>query len=357
MKLKMKAGRPPVKVALDPETRERLEAVYRTSPLPKDRQRAQAVLLASEGERTYEELGRIVLRSGRTVFNWFKALAEGGVEGLLASAPRPGRPSAMHGARVAEEMNRGLDEGRWVTSGHVREWLASEMGVSLSGRAVRYWLEKLGGAHKMPRPAHVKRDDTLAGSFKGHFLEELAALPIPRGARIRVWAADEARFGLRDGLRRCWCRRGRTAVKRMQMEYEWGYLYGALDVVGGAAEFRVMPTVGLGLTLGFLRQIAGSDPDAQHIVVWDNAGFHQPPGDASLPPNVHLLPLPPYSPELNPAEKAWEFIRDRIGNRVYGVIGAMEDAVCAAARELIASPQKILGLVGDGWMHVQANAM
>ena len=140
------------------------------------------------------------------------------------------------------------------------------------------------------------------------------------------------------------------------MEYEWGCVYGALDVLGDASAFRVMLTVGLDLTLGFLRQIAASDPGAHHVVIWDNAGFHQKPGDATLPPNIHLLPLPSYSPELNPAEKAWEFIRDEIGNKVYGVIEAMEEAVCAAARKLIASPEKVLRLVGDGWLHVQANA-
>jgi hypothetical protein len=110
------------------------------------------------------------------------------------------------------------------------------------------------------------------------------------------------------------------------------------------------------LTRGFLWQIAASDPEAVHVVIWDNAGFHQKPGDPSIPPNVRILPLPPYCPELNPAERAWRFIRDETGNKVYGVIEAMDAAVCGAARKLVGAPPKVLGLVGGGWMHVQANA-
>ena len=93
------------------------------------------------------------------------------------------------------------------------------------------------------------------------------------------------------------------------------------------------------------------------MVIWDNAGFHHRPGDPSLPANIHLLPLPPYSPELNPAEKLWDMIRDMTANVLYGTIGAMDDAVAAAAKAFYDAPQKIRSLVGSGWLHLQANAL
>jgi transposase len=354
--MKKKNGRPPIKVAVTREERERLEHVYRTSDCPKDRQKAQAVLLAADGTRTYAGLARIVMRCPGTVFNWVRAFTSGGVDGLLGHAPHTGRPSPMGRPDIREAVARGLAEGAWVNSRHAAGWLASEFGLARAASTMRYWLGKLGGAHKVPRPSHTKKDAAAAADFKARLSGRFAALGIPAGSRVRVWAADEARYGLRDGLRRCWCARGRTVVKPMQMDYEWGYLYGALDVVTGASEFRALPTVSLELTLGFLGQISQSDPGAVHVVLWDNAGFHQAPDSPALPGNVRILPFPPYSPELNPAERAWEFIRDEIGNRVYGAIEAMDDAVCAAARRLIDAPAKVLGLVGGGWMHVQANA-
>lgn len=209
----------------------------------------------------------------------------------------------------------------------------------------------------MPRPVHAKKDEAEAADFKAHLFEKLCALGIPDGSRVRVWVMDEARYGLHDRPRRCWGLRGARLTKRMQMDYEWGYLFGALDVIGGESEFLIMPSVSLQFTRLFLGQVAARDPGAHHVVIWDNAGFHHRPGDPLLPPNVHVMPLPPYSPELNPAEKLWDVIRDSIANVVHGTIETMDGAVAAAAKAFYDAPDKIRSLVGNGWLHLQANAM
>jgi hypothetical protein len=71
---------------------------------------------------------------------------------------------------------------------------------------------------------------------------------------------------------------------------------------------------------------------------------------------VRLLPLPAYSPELNPVEKLWEIVRDRVANKVHGTITAMDDAVARVLRDMCHAPDMIRSLVGTGWMHLQANA-
>jgi transposase len=349
-------GRPSVKVSLDPAAREELERVYGESACAKDRQKAQVLLLATEGVYSYQRLGEIVMRSRATIINWFKAYFSGGLDALLGDGARSGRPSEMRSAQVARGLAKGLEEGAWVTSGQAREWLRDEYGIERSGSTVRYWLGKLGGAHKVPRPVHAKKDEAQAEDFKAHLYERLSALGVPRGARVRVWAADEARYGLHDRLRRCWSLRGRRTVKRMQMDYEWGYAFGAVDVISGESEFLLLPSVNLGLSLMFLRQIAEREPDAIHVVIWDNAGFHQRPGDGALPANMRLLPLPAYSPELNPVERLWELVRDRVANRVHGTIAAMDDVVAQVLKDLYHAPDTIRSLVGTGWMHLQANA-
>jgi transposase len=345
-----------LKVALDEATRETLERVYASPECAKDKEKAQVLLLATEGIYTYERLAQIGMRSRATVVNWVAAFGKGGLPELLGHAPGAGRPSEMGSPEVVGEIERGLERGRWVTAGQVREWLKREYGILRAESTVRYWLGKLGGAPKVPRPVHAKKDEAEAEAFKAHLFERLSALDIPAGSRVRVWAADEARYGLHDRLRRCWGRRGVRLVKRMQMDYEWGYLYGAMDVVAGESEFLIMPSVGLPLTRMFLAQLASRDPGAHHVVIWDNAGFHHRPGDPSLPPNIHLLPLPPYSPELNPAERLWDMVRDMTSNVVHGTIGAMDDAVAAAAKTFYDAPDRVRSLVGNGWLHVQANA-
>ena len=94
----------------------------------------------------------------------------------------------------------------------------------------------------------------------------------------------------------------------------WGYLYSALEVDGeNAAEFLCLPRVDLEMSRMFLEHVAACDPQAEHVVIQDQAGFHLNPELHELPPRVHVIPLPPYSPELNPVEAIGDVIKDRIG--------------------------------------------
>src|SRR6185295_1944442 len=100
--------------------------------------------------------------------------------------------------------------------------------------------------------------------------------------------------------------------------YQWGYTFGALEICGQAsAEFLHTDGVSQEATASFYEQLARSDAAATHIVIQDGAGFHLPAGHALLPPRVEVITLPPYSPELNPIEKLWDVIKDRICNRVW----------------------------------------
>ena len=71
--------------------------------------------------------------------------------------------------------------------------------------------------------------------------------------------ADEARFGLHTQSRRCWALRGQRVVIAQSQRYEWEYVYGAVEVVAGLAEFAFLPSVSLELSRGFLKQLADSD--------------------------------------------------------------------------------------------------
>jgi transposase len=61
-----------------------------------------------------------------------------------------------------------------------------------------------------------------------------------------------------------------------------------------------------------------------------------------VPDNIGLLHLPPYSPELNPVETLWEFLRHNdLSNRVYATNEAIVGACCIAWNKLIAAPARI----------------
>jgi hypothetical protein len=91
---------------------------------------------------------------------------------------------------------------------------------------------------------------------------------------VRLWVADEHRYGLIPVVRKCWTLRGVRPTVPYRTKYEWGYLDWALEVDGrNAAEFLCLPEVSLEMSGLFLNHLAASDPAAEHVVIWDQAGF------------------------------------------------------------------------------------
>jgi len=167
---------------------------------------------------------------------------------------------------------------------------------------------------------------------------------------------DKAHFGLHTLMRKVWCLRGTRPVFEQQTRYEWDYLYGSMDVVGGEAHFCQAPSVSLEWDQWYLKDLAATDPEAIHVVIRDQAGFHLHDGDGRLPSNVRLIDLPPYSPELNPCEQLWDLIKDAIGNRVYKTIDELREAMTPVLRSWWTDSARVISLIGRPWLHDQANA-
>jgi hypothetical protein len=148
---------------------------------------------------------------------------------------------------------------------------------------------------------------------------------------VEVWFEDEARFGQKGTLTTVWARRGGrpTAVRQTQYDYLW--VIAAACPASGAATGILMPhldTPTINVFLGeFSRQLA---PDAQAVLIWDGAGFHTS-GSLEVPANVSLVRLPPYSPELNPIENLWHYLRSHFwSNREYPDWEALKQAASTA---------------------------
>ena len=85
-------------------------------------------------------------------------------------------------------------------------------------------------------------------------------------------------------------------------------------------------------------------------VVLDGAGWHQTGGRLVVPANLALLHLPPYSPELNPVENVWQYLRQNfLSNRVFENYEAIVDACCDAWNALMALPERIRSITERDW--------
>lgn len=135
---------------------------------------------------------------------------------------------------------------------------------------------------------------------------------------IEVWFQDEARFGQQGTLTKVWAPKGSRPTAVKQTEYEWVYLFAAVNPMTGDSSAMLAPTVNtdyMNEHLRFIGKQAGKD---KHVVlVLDQAGWHVAKA-LKVPDNITLLHLPPYSPELNPIERLWAYLKSHyLSNRVF----------------------------------------
>jgi transposase len=146
---------------------------------------------------------------------------------------------------------------------------------------------------------------------------------------------DEARFGQQGTLTRVWAPKGSRPTAVKQTRYEWVYLYAAVEPATGDSVALQAPHVNTGTMNVFLRMLAKELGQDEHaIVIMDQAGWHVS-RSLSVPGSITILLLPPYSPELNPIERLWGYLRSHyLSNRTYDDYQHLLDAGADAWREL-----------------------
>lgn len=136
--------------------------------------------------------------------------------------------------------------------------------------------------------------------------------------RVDVWFQDEARFGQQNQTTRIWAPKGSRPRAVKQQQFDYGYLFGAVCPTNGKTEALITPLVNKEAMRQHLQLISEATERGRHaVVIVDGAGWHT--RDTAAPfDNITLLKLPPYSPELNPMEQVWQWLRQRcLSNRVF----------------------------------------
>jgi transposase len=340
-----------------PELAQAVAVELRRCADTKCQQRLLAARMAASGQFTAAQIAAPIGISRRRFFDWMNALKSGGLAGLLRRQHGGGAPPRVQGPALAE-LQAGLAQGRWKRAKEIQHWLRERHAVKLKLPGVYYWLGKLGGVLKVPRKTHAHKDAAQAAEFQRTLCERLRSLNVAGGRRMRLWVADEHRYGLIPVVRKCWTLRGRRPTAPYQAKYQWAYLYSALEVDGeNAAQFLCLPEVSLAMSRLFLEQLAARDPEAEHVVIWDQAGFHLKAGLHAVPERVHLVELPPYSPELNPVEAIGDLIKDQIGNVLWKTLDALEVAIGEELRPIYETAERVRSLVSHPWLIEQVNAI
>jgi DDE superfamily endonuclease len=186
---------------------------------------------------------------------------------------------------------------------------------------------------------------------------------------IEIWFQDEARVGQQGGHAYIWARLAKGSVRRSRMEgqgegpigarplmvrdnrHDSAYIFGAICPQRGVGAAMITPAANTEMMNLHLAEISTQvAQDAIAVLTCDGAGWHQPGGALVVPDNIVLLRLPPYSPELNPMENVWDYLRQ---NKLSALVWDSYDEIVAACKTawdwLITDPARITSIGSREW--------
>jgi len=241
---------------------------------------------------------------------------------------------------VRERVDAGPTEQDGVCSlrgKDVQRILADEFGLLRSLSGVYWLLHRLGYSYLRPRPRHRKNDPAAMEAFKSSWPDRIQAIATEHpDQRLRVYFQDESRFGQQGTMTNVWAQRGSRPTAVRQTEYQYLWVIGAVCPETGHAEGLLSPQLNTPIVNTFLEQFSTTIPEGEHaVMVWDGAGFHTAQA-LRVPENITLVQLPPYSPELNPIENLWHYLKSHFwSNRAYADYDALEQAAMTAWQKAV----------------------
>ena len=202
-----------------------------------------------------------------------------------------------------------------------------------------------------PRAPEARRKSPGALRKKGLRAALKAAAAAHPGKHLQLWFQDEARIGNKGRVCHRWWLKGERAPGLVQQGYQWAYIFSAIRPATGEDFTLVLPVVSAAVMDLFLAQFAAALPaDAHAVLVLDGAGWHDARA-LTVPGNLTLVPLPAYSPELNPVERIWLYLRERfLSLRFFPDTEAIVEASCRAWNALTADPTRIRSLCAYPWI-------
>jgi hypothetical protein len=163
--------------------------------------------------------------------------------------------------------------------------------------------------------------------------------------RQGVYWSDEMRVGLIGQVRRVWASAGVKVVQPLEYQYDWVYLNLAVNGLTGDllwAWSQNMKAVSMAAVVQ-----SWAEQNVQ-CLIWDRARGHRGPAYDGV--DIQRLEQPPYSPELNPAERVFQFLRDKIEGFIYGSLDKKKAAVERELTALANHPDQVKSLAGWQWI-------
>jgi hypothetical protein len=167
---------------------------------------------------------------------------------------------------------------------------------------------------------------------------------------VRLMFQDEARFGRMARIRRCWSPAPLRPVVCNGYEREFTYVYGGVSPLQGQLDWSLSQKMNTTNMSAFLSQVSQAHPQEFIVMVVDGASSHKAK-ELVVPENIRLIPLPAYSPELNPQEHIWEEVREKaFPNMVLDQMALVVERLQQGMGSLAADAERVRGIAAWPWI-------
>lgn len=336
-------------------TREELEHLARNCKDAHWARRLRGIALAMSGlSRT--EVARSQGVGLQTLRDWIQIYNMWGAEGL--------RPLLRGGSscRLSEEVVTMI--GRYVEAGPPRRtsspsrWRLCDLaamirevfGVGYSLEGVRQLLQRLGLHWISPRPIHPRADPGAQEAFRRNFRSLVRDAAGKASGPIEIWFQDEARIGQMGTMRNLWARRGTRPRVVRDCRFKACVLFSAACPEHRSTAMHLCERSNTVEMNRHLEAISDAVRKGHHgVVVLDRATWHRS-RELKVPANLSLLHLPPYSPELNPMENVYNYLKtNHHANRFFETLEDVKANVQQAWQALIDDPNRLTSIMHRKW--------
>lgn len=170
-------------------------------------------------------------------------------------------------------------------------------------------------------------------------------------ARVEAWAEDEHRIGLKPINRIIWVEKGENPIAPVNWKYEWLWLMGFVHPCSGETYWWIVPKLNNQIFTQALKDFAEHfqlGPKRRVVLAIDQAGFHTS-DKVEIPDGIHLIEMPPKSPELQPAERLWPLADEPLANRTFSNLDELEEVIFHRCQTLLERPDWIRGYAKYYW--------
>ena len=162
------------------------------------------------------------------------------------------------------------------------------------------------------------------------------------------------RFGTRTNLGKRWTAKGVRPIGTMNIGYEYGYLYAAVNPASGELFGLILPSMTVESMKVFVEEFrrwlkSNGTAETETRLILDGAGAHRSERISYGKLDKQLLP--PYSPELNPVERFFQELRRELKNKVYESYEEVEKAVEEIFKRYLRKPDAVKKLTNFHWLH------